>query len=134
MNDSYEGAAELAAWKARVVADWSAVHVDHVETEGLSDAPELGGGMDLHVFVSLGSLSPDDVDVQVVHGRVKGEDELVDTTATSLALAETYEGGRHRFDGHIQLSRAGSFGYTVRILPRNPNLASPAELGLVAFA
>ncbi len=59
---------------------------------------------------------------------------LIDTTATPLALAETYEGGRHRFDGHRQLSRAGSFGYTVRILPRNPNLASPAELGLVAFA
>ncbi len=134
MNDSYEGAAELAAWKARVVEDWSSVHIDHVETEGLSDAPELGGGMDLHVFASLGSLSPDDVEVQVVHGRVKGEDELVDTTATSLVLAETYEGGRHRFDGHIQLSRAGSFGYTVRILPKNPNLASPAELGLVAFA
>ncbi|WP_027863274.1 alpha-glucan family phosphorylase [Marmoricola sp. URHB0036] len=134
MNDSYEGAAELAAWKSRVVENWSSVHIDHVETEGLSDAPELGGGMDLHVFASLGSLSPEDVDVQVVHGRVKGEDELVDTTATSLALAETYEGGRHRFDGHIQLSRAGSFGYTVRILPRNPHLASPAELGLVAFA
>ena len=134
MNDSYEGAAELAGWKSRVVEGWSSVRVDHVETEGLSDAPELGGGMDLHVFASLGSLSPDDVDVQVVHGRVKGEDELVDTTTTHLVLAETYEGGRHRFDGHLQLSRAGSFGYTVRILPRNPNLASPAELGLVAFA
>lgn len=134
MNDSYEGAAGLAAWKARVVEGWPSVRVDHVETEGLSDAPELGGGMDLHVFASLGSLSPEDVDVQVVHGRVKGEDELVDTTTTPLTLAETYEGGRHRFDGHIQLSRAGSFGYTVRILPRNPHLASPAELGLVAFA
>jgi starch phosphorylase len=135
MNDSYAGAAELASWKARVVEGWPSVHVDHVETEGLSDAPELGGGMDLHVFASLGSLSPEDVDVQVVHGRVKGDaDELVDTTTTPLTLAETYEGGRHRFDGHIQLSKAGSFGYTVRILPRNPHLASPAELGLVAFA
>ena len=28
----------------------------------------------------------------------------------------------------------GSFGYTVRILPKNPHLASPAELGLVALA
>ena len=134
MNDSYEGATELASWKARVVEGWSGVHVDHVETEGLSDAPELGGAMDLHVFVSLGSLSPDDVEVQVVHGRVKGEDQLVDTTTMPLALAETYEGGRHRFDGHLQLARAGSFGYTVRILPKNPNLASPAELGLVALA
>ena len=134
MNDSYAGATELAAWKSRVRAGWSEVHIDHVETEGLSDSPEIGGGLDLHVFVSLGSLAPDDVEVQVVHGRVKGEDQLVDTTTTSLSLGETYEGGRHRFDGHLTLARAGSFGYTVRILPRNAALASPAELGLVALA
>ena len=90
--------------------------------------------MDLRVFASLGGLTPDDVEVEVVHGRVKGEDQLVDTTTTELALGETYEGGRHRFDGHIKLSRAGSFGYTVRILPKNDALASPAELGLVALA
>jgi starch phosphorylase len=134
MNDDYAGAAELAAWKSRVRAGWSEVKVDHVETEGLSDMPEIGGGMDLHVFVSLGSLSPEDVCVEVVHGRVKGEDQLVDTQTTELAVAESYEGGRHRFDGHLRLSRAGSFGYTVRVLPRNNNLASPAELGLVALA
>ena len=134
MNDSYEGAAELAAWKGRVQAGWSDVRIDHLETEGLPDAPEIGGGMDLRVFVSLGSLSPDDVDVQVVHGRVKGEDELVETTTTTLEVGETYEHGRHRFDGHLKLERAGSFGYNVRILPRHRALASSAELGLVALA
>ena len=134
MNDSYVGAAALASWKSRVRAGWSDVRIDHVETEGLSDSPELGGGMDLHVFVSLGTLGPDDVDVQVVHGRVKGEDQLIDTSVLSLAVGESYEGGRHRFDGHLQLARAGSFGYTVRILPKNDALASAAELGLVALA
>ena len=134
MNHSYAGATELAAWKHRVMAGWSGVRIDHVETEGLSDSPEIGGSMDLRAFVSLGSLTPEDVDVEVVHGRVKGEDQLVDTTTTSLAVGETYEGGRHRFDGHLELSRAGSFGYTVRILPKNDALASPAELGLVVLA
>ena len=134
MNDSYEGAAELAAWKSRVTAGWSDVRIDHLETEGLPDAPEIGGALDLRVFVSLGSLSPQDVDVQVVHGRVKGEDELVDATTTTLDVGETYEHGRYRFDGHLTLERAGSFGYTVRILPRHRALASPAELGLVALA
>jgi len=134
MNESYAGAAELASWKSRVVAGWSGVNIDHVETEGLSDSPEIGGGLDLRVFASLGALAPDDVDVQVVHGHVKAEDQLIDTTTQSLVLGESYEGGRHRFDGHLKLARAGSFGYTVRILPRNAALASPAELGLVVLA
>ncbi len=134
MNHSYAGAAELSAYKHRVAAGWPDVRIDHVETEGLSDSPEIGGGLDLRVFVSLGELSPDDVDVQVVHGRVRGEDQLVDTSTTSMALGETYEGGRHRFDGHVKLARAGSFGYTIRILPKNAALAGPAEMGLVALA
>src|ERR1700712_1101956 len=134
MNDSYEGASSLAHWKARVVAGWPAVPPAHLGTGGPPDAPEIGSGLDLHVFASLGDLSPDDVEVEVVHGRVKGEDQLVDTTVTPLTLAETYEGGRDRFDGHLELARAGPFGYTVRILPSTPTLASPAELGLVSLA
>lgn len=134
INDSYEGAAVLADWKQRVHAGWKDVRIDHVESSGLSDSPELGGGLDLRVFVSLGGLTPDDVDVQVIHGRVKGEDNLVDPVVQQLDIAESFEGGRHRFDGHVKLDRSGPFGYAVRVLPRHDRLASPAELGLVAVA
>ena len=33
----------------------------------------------------------------------------------------------------MALDRTGPFGYTVRVLPRNELLASPAELGLVTL-
>jgi starch phosphorylase len=79
--------------------------------------------------VSLGDLAPDEVDVQVVHGRVRHEDNLVDTTVASLDHGETYEGGRHRFEGQVALATTGPFGYTVRVLPKNEHLASAAELG-----
>ncbi|MDQ6935582.1 MAG: alpha-glucan family phosphorylase [Actinomycetota bacterium] len=131
INQTYSGAADLAQWKSRVRAAWPQVCIDHVESSGVSSAPEIGGSLDLRVFVSLGPLPPDDVDVQVVHGRVRGEDQLVDTEATSLQPAESYEAGRWRFDGNLPLARNGPFGYTVRVLPKNDMLASPAELGLV---
>lgn len=133
LNSDFEGAAELAAWKKKVRAGWSGVRVEHVESSGVSDAPEVGDTMSVRAFVALGSLSPDDVDVQLVHGRSNGNDELRETTVESLHVAETYEGGRHRFDGDVVLDHSGAFGYTVRILPRNANLASPAELGIVAL-
>ena len=55
-------ARELAAWKARVRAAWPAVRVDHVEAAGVGDAPEVGSTLEVRAFVSLGELSPDDVD------------------------------------------------------------------------
>ncbi len=134
VNTTFAGAKALAEWKGRVRQGWSGVGVDHVETDGLPDIPELGSSIGIRAFVSLGALNPDDVDVQIVHGRVRNEDELTDLTIKSLTLAETYEHGRHRFEATVALDRAGAFGYTVRILPRHAGLASPAELGLVAFA
>ena len=47
-------------------------------------------------------------------------------------MTETYAGGRCRFDGSVTLGRAGAFGYTVRVVPKNDLLASPAEVGVVA--
>jgi starch phosphorylase len=97
----------------------------------VGDTPEIGETLNLSVYVSLGELSPEDVDVQVVHGRIRHDDELVDTHVESLRPAETFEAGRYRFEGSVELKQTGPFGYTTRVLPRNPLLASPAELGMV---
>jgi starch phosphorylase len=134
VNSTFAGARELAEWKGRVRQGWSGVGVDHVETDGLPDIPEIGCSIRVRAFVSLGSLAPGDVVVQVVHGRVKNEDEITDQKVDSLELAESYEHGRHRYEGSLDLDRAGAFGYTVRILPKHEGLAGPAEMGLVAVA
>lgn len=134
LNGSYDNARHLAEWKGRVRGGWDSVSVDHVESSGVADSPEIGGEMKIRVFASLGALEPGDVTVEVVHGRVKGEDELRDPVSIPLSLAESYEGGRHRFDGAVSLDRSGPFGYTVRILPANDHLANDAELGLVSYA
>jgi glycogen phosphorylase len=133
LNGDYAGAKELAAWKHRVRSAWGEVAIDHVESSGVADVPELGETLEVRVFASLGSLSPEDVDVQVVHGRIGHDDDLAETTAESLRLAETYEAGRHRFEGHVKLASTGPFGYTARILPRNEHLVGPSELGCVTY-
>jgi starch phosphorylase len=131
LNDDYAGAHELAAWKHRVAGDWGGVSLDHVDSSGVGDTPEIGATLHLSVYVSLGDLSPEDVDVQVVHGRIRHDDELVDTRVESLRVAETFEAGRHRYEGSVELKQTGPFGYTTRVLPRHELLASPAELGMV---
>jgi starch phosphorylase len=131
LNHGFQGAKELADWKRRVSDGWSEVRVDHVDSAGVGDTPEVGVTMAVHAFVSLGQLSPADVDVQLLHGRVRDEDTLHEVQTTSLKLAESFESNRHRFDGDVRLATTGPFGYTVRVVPSNARLASVAELGLV---
>ena len=38
------------------------------------------------------------------------------------------------YSGEAVLGQPGPFGYTVRVLPRHPQLAGPAEMGLVVGA
>ncbi len=129
-----QGAAQgLARWKSAIRAAWPQVRIEHVESSGVSDAPALGSTFTVRVYASLGGLDPADVDVQAVHGRVAGDDELRDPQVASLAHAESYEAGRHRFEAELALDRTGPFGYTVRILPRHELVASPAEVGVVAW-
>jgi starch phosphorylase len=133
LNSDYAGAASLAAWKSRVRAGWGGVRVEHVESSGVGDTPEVGAVLTVRAFVCLGDLTADDVQVQLVHGRPTADDELTETVCTPLTLAEQYDGGRARFDGSVELARGGAFGYTVRIVAHNDLLVSPAELGVVAL-
>ncbi|MFC4783682.1 alpha-glucan family phosphorylase [Nocardioides sp. MAHUQ-72] len=133
LNSDYHGAAELAAWKKKVRSGWEGVRVEHVESSGVTDAPEVGDVMSARAFIALGDLSPEDVAVQLVHGRIDSEDRLTDVVVDTLHVAESYEGGRHRFDGDVVLDHSGAFGYTVRVIPRNDLLTSPAELGVIAL-
>ena len=105
---------------------------DHRNVEGVGDQAEVGATLSVRAWVALGSLSADDVEVQVVHGRIGSDDVLTGTTVTPMSVGESYDGNRHRFDAAVPLATSGPFGYTVRVVPRNDALASVAELGLVA--
>ncbi|WP_076258441.1 alpha-glucan family phosphorylase [Intrasporangium flavum] len=130
----FAGAKELAAYKASVRAAWPNVKVEHLEPSGLSDSPQVGDTLDLRAYVDLAGLRPEDVEVQLVHGHVNEADELWGVETTPLAFVESYENGRAQFAGSQPLGRTGSFGYSVRIVPRHPALASSAELGLARTA
>jgi starch phosphorylase len=134
LNHTYGAARQLAEWKRRVIAAWPAVRVEHVETVAAPSTFHLGDAVNLRAFVALGELTPDDVAVQVVHGRVDESDELRDPSVTELKALDSLDGGRYRFDGEMPLNRTGAFGYTVRVVPRHDVIPTSAELGLATTA
>jgi glycogen phosphorylase len=130
-SDASGTARDLATWKARVRQAWSGVRVEHVEADGAE--PALGAVLDVRVTTSLGDLSANDVCVEVVYGRLGDDDELVDPSYVTLAPDDSGQAPHTRFSGSVELGQPGPFGYTVRVLPSHPLLASRADLGLVAY-
>ena len=94
----------------------------------------LGSKLTLTATVQLAGLRPDEVTVQAVLGRVETGDVLVEPVTVDMPYTGTASGGDHVFATTTPLPVAGSVGYTVRVLPHHPMLASGAELGLVTLA
>ena len=132
--DNHQAARELAAWIVRVRDGWSGVSVEHVDSIGITDEPQIGDQLTVQAYVNLGSLRPSDVSVEVVYGRALENDQIADHSVLELEEAQDLGSGRHLFSGVISIEQAGPFGYTVRVLPDHAGLASKAELGLVANA
>lgn len=132
--DGYAAAKDLAAWITRIRDGWSGVSVEHVDSIGITDDPQIGDRLTVQAYISLGSLRPEDVSVEVAYGKALENDQLSDHRTAELAEAEELGSGRHLFAGTIGIEQAGPFGYTVRVLPNHAGLASKAELGLVANA
>jgi starch phosphorylase len=130
--NSFSEGKSLAKWRTGVLAAWPGVKVVHVESHVDGD-PQLNGVLHLRAEVALNGLRAEDVDVSAVYGTVDDDDRLTDVRSVSLSMLDG-DDGASRYDGDVPLERTGSFGYTVRVLPKNDLLATPAELGVIASA
>jgi starch phosphorylase len=130
-EEPFAAARELAAWKRRVTRAWGGVRIEHVEGEDGDQGP--GGNLVVRATVALGGLSPGDVSVEVVYGRVGDTDEILNPAVSPLTVEGEPDDGVARFLGKAELGRPGPFGYTLRVVPRHPLLASAAEMGLVTL-
>jgi starch phosphorylase len=129
-DDDYAGARELAGYRMRVGTSWSRVRVvgGDLTVDG-AKPPVIGATARVRALVDLAGLTPSDVDVQVVVGRVDDHDELRDVVTASMRPVSDGE-----YAADLRLAHAGALGYTFRVLPKHGLLATPAELGRVVLA
>ncbi len=137
--DSFAGARALAEYRSRVRGAWPGVRVAQVDISGLPDTPTLGSEMTVRAAVVLAGLQPRDVHVQAVIGRVDDRDELQDPLVMPMEPVDTPDSSEgdsegDRFEATVRLPHAGLLGYTVRVLPQHPLMATPAEFGLLHLA
>jgi starch phosphorylase len=130
MSDGCARALALAAWKERTRAAWGSVAILNVE--GDVTAADVGEERSVSVTVRLGELSTDDVAVQLAHGRVGANGELVDPELVELSPDGSAD-GTCLYAGSFRTDDPGLYGYAVRVIPSHPDLTTPMDLGLIAW-
>jgi starch phosphorylase len=130
-QDDFAGARELADYRRQIESAWQQLKVLQVDSAGLPDTPVIGANLSLRARIDLAGLSPSDVVVQAVLGRVGPDDNLSEVTTVGMSHAGT-DSGAEVFAVETPVPLSGAVGYTVRVLPHHRLLATDAELGLIA--
>lgn len=118
-DNDFKGARELSVYRRRVESAWPSVKVLQVDSSGLPDTPVIGADLALRARIDLGGLTPADVTVQAVLGRVSPADDLTDVHAYPMRHHGT-DSGAEVFTIETPVPISGAVGYTIRILPHHP--------------
>ena len=93
----------------------------------------VGAEFEVQARVSLGSLTPDDVEVQLFHGIIDNADNIPEPSTAQMATNGDHAGPTWVFKGKIRCQSSGHYGYVVRVLPRHQHLGNAFEPGLVCW-
>ena len=131
--DGMARAKALAAWKARVRTNWSRIRVETVDAEPLTEV-QVGGEFHAQARVHLGALTPDDVAVELYLGQEDAVGEIVEPDATPMQPVRPDGEGSYLYQASgVACRRSGLHGYTVRVLPRHPDLTTPFLPGFIVW-
>ena len=131
-GDNLAAAVALAHAKDGLRHKWANIRVLDVRAAGTGHY-KIGQAVEVEATVDLPNVRPDEVTVQLYCGLTTAAGGIDDPQV--LAMEPVREAGpdRHVYVGKITCRTSGRQGYAVRVLPGNPDLATPFEPGLIVW-
>ncbi|MFA7288276.1 MAG: alpha-glucan family phosphorylase [Melioribacteraceae bacterium] len=129
----WEKGKEFSAWRDKVHRNWDSVRFNKIEEEKKNGELKVGKKFSVSAEISLGELTPDDVEVQIYYTKTDTT-ELINKSVKMNYKPNKSKDNLYFYIGEIELDETGLFGYTLRILPDNYILTNNFELGLVRWA
>ncbi len=134
---NYREAKELAAHVNHFRAHWGGVRVESVTTPVAANrSVAVRSLVRVQTRVRLGSLRPEEVMVQLCHGRLTALGELVEARTVTMKhdpTADNGELGVFTFVGGFAPGHSGQYGFSVRVLPADDRLVTPFLPGLITW-
>jgi len=132
-SDGYQRAKNLAAWKQRVRSRWADIKIIEVKSNPAADF-KVGDSLPVVAYIKLTDLTPDEVSVELCHGPLDARGDIVRPEIIPMTPGSKGPGDVYEFKGTIEPGTSGRHGYTVRVLPKNPDLITPHKEGLVLWS
>ena len=122
-DDGAEKAKALAVKQSRLISLWSNIRLSKpILTTGIDFT--VGDTFRITLEVFLGELTPEEVVIQVYHGKLKPSNLLEGSRSEIMWLQKTIAQGTHIYACTITCSDSGRFGVTARVIPKGDEVLS----------
>jgi starch phosphorylase len=130
-NGGHRGVS-LAHAKDRLRQRWGGVKVVGVHSSG-NGHYKVGESLHVEALVDLPEIDPKEVSVQAYCGAISATGQIEKPQVLSLVMSRQMAPNRYVFSGEIKCSTSGRQGFAIRVLPGEPDMATPFEPGLIAW-
>ncbi len=132
-GDNYQAGKDLAHWKARVFENWSDIKIHSVDVSAPEDI-SVNQPIGVKSLIHLGHLQPTDIQVELYKGSVDTNGRITNADTTVMTYQGKDAAGNSLYTSEIAYAASGLQGLSLRVLPHNPHLSNPYELGLIQWA
>ncbi|GAB1456410.1 hypothetical protein MASR2M48_17180 [Spirochaetota bacterium] len=131
-TEGYDLAKATADFIDKARAAWPTVSVEDIYSTA-KPVMERGDTVRVEARIKLGSLTPEQVRVELYHGPVSSTGDIHDAKRVEMK-AGVSQGGAYSYLVNVTCEATGQHGYSVRVLPRHEGLVHPFVPGLVRWA
>jgi len=131
IKNNFEQCRDLSHWLTETAKKWKSIRINRITGPG-EDAILLGSNLEIKAWIDLNGILPNTVVVECYHGPVDNNFKIIHSNRTQMKYQHIDE-ELALFTATIECSHGGRYGYTVRILPGHPALASHFLPGLIRW-
>ncbi len=133
IEDDYDPAKKIAAWKRRITRNWDEIEVIRVKQFDMNREPiVMGREYEAEVVLDVGPLAPDEIGVELVIVDLIENQEVKVKRVHEFELTSV-DGSRTTFNLKLIPMEPGAFECGIRIFPKNPFLPHRMDFCLVRW-
>ncbi len=118
LADGAQLADALVRQHERLHTSWHKVTIDYTRCDTDLGKLHVGDHFEITTEVSLGDLTPDEVDIEVFHGQVNSENRIIDGNVEIASEGTALGGGRYRYKYKLVCNQTGRYAFTTRVTPK----------------
>ena len=133
IKDDYAEAKSLAAYFGKLQQEWPGLKIVKIESNS-KPIMQRGDTLTVTAYLNLGSISPNELLVELYHGKVLSQTYEISNARKSEMKWIKSEGELNLYQVRVECVDTGMQGHTVRILPKHEALIHPYRTGFIKWA